>query len=35
MYNDPKKNPFENIVGKEEMLVSSIFSFSHKNFYSV
>ena len=28
-----KKRSFENIVGKEKMLVTSIFSFSHNVFY--
>ena len=27
-----EKKPFENIVGKEKMLVTSIFSFSHNVF---
>ena len=29
------KKPFENIVGKEKMLITSIFSFSHNVFYSI
>ena len=30
-----KNEPFENIVGKEEILVTSIFFFSHSVFYPI
>ena len=33
-FNDPeKKKPFENVVGKEKMLVTTIFPISHNVFY--
>ena len=34
-FNDPKNKSFENTVGRGEMLVTSIFSFSHSDFYSI
>ena len=32
-FNNPESKPFEYIVEKEKMLVTSIFSFSHNVFY--
>ena len=32
-FNDPENEAFQNIVGKEKMLVTSIFSFSYDVFY--